>query len=191
VLSRLTSDPDAAVRLAAAPRSPAGDEPGAEIEDAAAGHLPSDAGRLLDALTRDAAHVPLPILHKLVAVVREREAREKRAAVRLDWLAVRGAVHRALAARGSRVALYDIRETLESSSAPLPASFADALSEAGDVACLDAIATAYLAVDDDEWRRVLVAAARAIASRERVTLRSAAGKRLKSKLGEELARRLL
>jgi hypothetical protein len=191
VLAGLSSDPDPAIRLAAAPRSPTGDEPGAEIEDAASGQLPADASRLLDALARDAAHVPLPTLHKLVTVVREREAREKRAPVRTDWLAVRGAVHRALAARGSRVALYDIRETLESSAAALPASFAQALAEAGDAACLESIAVSYAAVDDEEWRESLTSASRAIAARERVTPRSAAGKRLKSKLGDDMAKRLL
>jgi hypothetical protein len=191
VLARLAADPDPAIRLAASPRSPAGDEPGVEVEEAASGQLPADASRLLDALARDAARVPLPTLHRLVTVVREREAREKRAAGRLEWLAVRGAVHRVLAARGSRVALYDIREALESSAVPLPVSFTDALAEAGDAACLEAIGASYAAVTDEDWRAALVAASQAIAARERVTPRSAAGKRLTSKLGGDLAKRLL
>ena len=41
--------------------------------------------------------------------------------------AVRGALHQALALRGSRVALYDLRETIERPPAPLPSSFLAAL----------------------------------------------------------------
>ena len=73
--------------------------------DAAGEQLPADANRLLDALARDGSVAPLPTLHRLVGVLRERESREHREAGRRDWVTVRGAVHQALAARDSRVAL--------------------------------------------------------------------------------------
>lgn len=193
VLVRLAEDRDPAVRLAAAPRGDAGggDEPGAEIEDAAGGTLPADPQRLLDALSRDAALMPLPTLHRLVTVLREREQAERRAVRMREWLTVRAAVHRALAARESRVALYDIRETLEQAEGPLPQPFLEALELAGDASCLDALAAAHArAAGDEPWRASLVAAARAIAARERLTKRSAAVKRLRTRWGEEFTRNL-
>jgi hypothetical protein len=191
VLQQLASDPDPAIRLAAAPRSAGGDEPGAEIRDAASGQLPADAGRLLDALARDGASVPLPTLHRLVATVREREGRERRDRGRRDWLTVRGAVHQALATRGSRVALYDLRESLEGASEPLPPAFTDAVAAIGDESCLEPLAARYAEAEDDAWRAALGQAASAIAARERVTLRSAVARRLKAKYGEDATRRLL
>ena len=120
ILEQLGSDPDPAIRLAASPRGTEADEPGAELEDASQGRLPADPQRLLDALARDGGIAALPTLHRLVTVVREREAAERKDARRRDWLTVRGAIHRALATRESRVALYDIRETLEAHPAPVP-----------------------------------------------------------------------
>ena len=40
--------------------------------------------------------------------------------------------------RGSRLALYDLRETLEAREAPLPVEFLAALSAIGDASCLEA-----------------------------------------------------
>ena len=42
---------------------------------------------------------------------------------RRDWLTVRGAVHQALAARGSRVAAYDLREAIETAERALAGRF--------------------------------------------------------------------
>ena len=62
---------------------------------------------------------------------------------------MRGRVHVALAARGSRIALYDLRESLEAAapatsfSGPLPVDFLAALSTAGDASCLEAVTAAY------------------------------------------------
>ena len=63
-------------------------------------------------------------------------AREARAA----WQNARGALHQALALRGSRVAVYDLRETIEQSRGPLPTSFVAALHVVGDASCLEPIA---------------------------------------------------
>jgi HEAT repeat protein len=192
VLEQLASDPDPSIRLAAAPRTKdVGDEPGAEIEDAASGALPADPHRILDALARDAAIVPLPTLHRLVAVLRTREGDERRDAGRRDWLTVRGAVHQALASRESRVALYDAREALEGAEGPLPPGFLDALAAMGDAACLETIAVKHAAEADRAWRAALAEAASAIAKRQRLTPRSAVVKRLRAKYGEDSANRLL
>ena len=90
---------------------------------------------------------------------------------------VRGAVHFALAIRGSRVAAYDLRETLAGATPALPADFIAAAGLVGDASCLDAIAAALAAppsaVDDRDqrWRDDLVRAGRAIVQRERLTQR--------------------
>jgi HEAT repeat protein len=192
VLEQLTSDPDPSIRLAAAPRTAGGaDEPGAEIEDAASGALPADPHRLLDAIARDAAIVPLPTLHRLVKTLGQRERDERRESIRREWLTVRGAVHQALAARQSRVALYDAREALEQAEGPLPTGFVEALASMGDVACLEAIAAKHAAATDTVWRAALADAAASIGKRERLTPRSAVVKRLHAKYGEERANRLL
>jgi hypothetical protein len=192
ILRQLAADPDPAIRLAASPRVLEGsNEPGAEIEDAAAGALPADPHRLLDALARDGAVVPLPTLHRLVSTLRQRESEQRRDSARRDWLTVRGAVHQALAVRESRVALYDAREALEGAAEPLPDGFLAALGSLGDAACLEVIAVKHAAATDEGWRSALAAAAAAIARRERQTPRSAVVKRLRAKYGEERAKGLL
>ena len=75
--------------------------------------------------------------------------------------ALRGALHQALALRGSRVALYDLRETLEERPARLPTSFLAALHVLGDASCLEPIGAAWAAGGSrhDRRRRTLAAAA--------------------------------
>jgi hypothetical protein len=189
VLEQLAADGDPAIRLAASPGGGAGaDDPGAEIGDAAGGQLPADPQRLLDAIARDGSVSPLPTLHRLVTVLRAREAAERRETSRRDWRTVRAAVHATLAARGSRVALYDIRETLETCAGALPAGFTDALAAIGDAGCLESIAAAYaMAQGEEPWRAALAAAAAAIAARERLTARSTVIKRVKARHGDAIA----
>ena len=129
----------------------------------------------------------LPVLHRLVVALRERERRD---APRADqWLVARGAAHQVLAERGSRVALYDARETLESNREPVPLGMLTALTLVGDRSCLEAIGHRLGTTGDGWLREHLVAAARAIAARERLTARQAAVKRLLARypaLGEAL-----
>jgi hypothetical protein len=61
---------------------------------------------------------------------RERETQEKR----VEWRSVRGKLHQLLAERASRLALYDLRETLEAAAAPLPVGFLAAAALIGDAA---------------------------------------------------------
>lgn len=185
----LRGDRSAAIKryVVAGPGRATADAP-ADLTTAAAGELPSDpaATKLLVAAT--AGQAPLATLHRLVQVLRDREAAEKDMAIRLEWMTVRAAVHQALAARDSRVALYDLRETLEAAQTALPVEFLAAIGALGDASCLEAIATAYAATtkgqQPDWWQRHLVQAFRTIVKRERVTPRHASLKRVQTRWPE-------
>lgn len=117
-------------------------------------------------------------LHKLVGQIRGREGQvvdEERHA----WMALRGLVHDTLAARGSRVAFHDVRETLEHCSGPLPVGFLSAAARVGRLDCLDAVAAAWARHEHDAWfRSQLAAVFRAVAEREGLTRHHAAARRL-------------
>ncbi len=89
-----------------------------------------------------------------------------------------------LALRGSRLALYDLRESLEGGPVRLPASFLAALHVLGDASCLEPLATVWGAAGADpsadgaRWRQQLAAAFKAIAQREKITKRHAQMKRI-------------
>jgi hypothetical protein len=120
---------------------------------------------------------PLGTLRRLVGFLREREASETATERRTEWQAVRAAVHQVLAARGSRLAVYDLRETLATVPGPLPVGFVAALETVGDASCLSDLAAAYLrarGAKDAWWTEHLAAAFRTIVARERLTRRSAA-----------------
>ena len=74
----------------------------------------------------------------------------------------RESAHLALATRGSRLALYDLRESLETADARLPVELLAALSAVGDAACLAAIAAAHGRSRDAWWRAHLAEACHAI-----------------------------
>jgi hypothetical protein len=153
--------------------------------DAVAGRLPDSPETLRDALNRRAASAPLNTLRRLIEAIRERETEDP--ALSASWRAVRGAVHQALALRGSRVALYDLRETTEAATEPLPMPFLTALHVVGDVSCLEAIATAWGAAArtstevGERWRQQLASAFSAIVEREKVTKRQPVLKRIAAK----------
>ena len=118
-------------------------------------------------------------LQRVVDLVRGREQREADRARREEWRAVRGAVHQALAARNSRLALYDLRDSLLDADR-LPVAFLAALEEIGDATCLEPLAAAYDASSrsgDTWWREHVATAFRAIVQREGLTRRHAAVKR--------------
>jgi HEAT repeat protein len=60
----------------------------------------------------------------------------------------RAAAHLALAKRGSRIALYDLREWLEATREPVPADAVTALAMVGDASCLEPIAKAWSRIRD-------------------------------------------
>jgi hypothetical protein len=125
---------------------------------------------------------PLSTLHDLVLHVREQERREPAARARQSWLIARGAVHAALARRGSRVALYDLRESFDAAQEPLSLDFLAAMSALGDDTCLAPLARAWAAAPGETWwRDRLRDAAREIMKREKLTGRHAAVKRVRAK----------
>jgi hypothetical protein len=127
-------------------------------------------------------HAPLSALHALVSTARERERGEASARLRQEWLVTRGAAHAALARRGSRVALYDLREAFVAPPATLPLDFLTAITTLGDSSCLEPLATTWAAAADDAWLRThLQEAAAAIVRREKLTGRHSALKRLRAR----------
>jgi hypothetical protein len=183
VRKNLAEDEDAAVRAGAAAGQPAEAASMRDDEtvwrEAIAGTLPSSAGRLKRALSVKHGSARLTELQHLVDHVRAREQRETVAERREEWRAVRGAVHQALAARNSRLALYDLRDSLLEPDR-LPVAFLAALEEIGDATCLETLAAAYEASSrsgDAWWREHVATAFRAIVQREGLTRRHTAVKR--------------
>jgi hypothetical protein len=138
---------------------------------AAAGRdLPDDPNVLRQAIVREGGRAPLPSLLRVIEAVRVREGQESPSR-RGVWMATRAAAHLALANRGSRLALYDLRESLESAEARLPVEFLAALSAVGDASCVEAVAAAHARSRDGWWRAHLALAFRAIVTREGLTRR--------------------
>ena len=121
-------------------------------------------------------------LHALATRIREHERREPAARVIQDWVVTRGAVHAALARRGSRVALYDLRESFDAAQSPLPLDFLTAVTAIGDMSCLEPLARAWTALPREAWWRTRLSDAAAdILRREKLTARTAVVKRLRAK----------
>jgi HEAT repeat protein len=177
----LKDDPSEEVRALAQRTRPLAVEPGDHegyLRQAVERRLPDDPVALRHAIAQAAGPLSLPLLHQLVERIRDREREAGEApAVRAEWMAARAAAHVALASRGSRLALYDIRETLETAAGPLPVEFLSALTAVGDASCLEPIAAAFDraaasgGTRDDWWHRHLASAFRVIVARERVTRR--------------------
>jgi hypothetical protein len=129
----------------------------------------------------------LSTLHDLVVRCREREKAEPAARLRQEWVVARGAAHTALAHRGSRVALYDLRESFDAATTPLPLDFLTAITAIGDASCLEPMARAWDAARSETWwRDRLAGAATEIVARERIGARSAALKRVRARWPEFL-----
>ena len=119
-------------------------------------------------------------LHDTVTAFREHEGSAPSSRDREEWQRARGAAHRALAAQGSRLALYDLRETFATARAPLPPGFLEAITAVGDASCLEPLAQAWSATPGTEWRGQLVEAAQRILHRSRLTGRSAVVKGIRA-----------
>jgi hypothetical protein len=178
VRGALAADPDPQLksRLLNLPRDAAAAE--STWQDALEGRLPDDPAALRDAAQSRSSSASLSALQKLIDAIRAREESAPSAAG-AGWQALRGALHQALALRGSRVAVYDLRETIEQARGPLPATFLAALHVIGDASCLEPLAAAWARGKADErWRLQLMAAFRAIAKREKITKRDPLMKRI-------------
>jgi HEAT repeat protein len=177
---RLRDEPSAALRDRATGEAVPARDPVAELEEAAGQGLPDEPGAIQDLISQAADTAPLPTIHRLITVIRERESAERRVERRAAWTVARGTAHRALAERDSRVALYDLRESIEEAKGPLPVDFVAAVGRIGDASCLEAIATAHAAAAcaEDWWKRHLAEAFQEIVQREGLTTRHQAIKRL-------------
>lgn len=135
--------------------------------------LPSDPDIVAAIARDDGEKAPLPVLKRAVDAVRARQERATEAAMREKWAIVRGLLHQHLASRGSRLAVYDLREALEAATGPLPVGFLSAAAVVGDVSCLTPVARAWVesAPDDRWWRDHLAEAFSAIVAREAITRR--------------------
>jgi len=184
ILTSLADDPSVTIRreAAQASRRPAHgpDDPIVTVTRAAETALPDDPDVLRHAISRSGDAVALPLLLSIVERVRAREASESTAG-RGAWTQARAAAHVALAHRGSRLALYDLRESIEAANTPLPVEFLTALSLIGDSSCLEAIAAAHSRARDAWWRQHLADAFGTIVAREKLTRRHAVMKRIQKR----------
>ena len=193
VAEALQGDPDPGLKARALDVSRDAATADAVWQDALEGKLPDTPGMLRDVAHTRATAAALSALQKMIDAVRAREGTVT-TAKREEWQAVRGALHQALALRGSRVAVYDLRESLADTRGHLPTSFLAALHAVGDESCLDPLAAAYVRTPagDARWKTQLAAAFRAIARREKVTRRHAVVKRIAARwpeAGRELTAR--
>jgi len=130
---------------------------------------------------------PLTVLLRIIERVREHETGLSGAA-QAKWSAVRAAAHVALANRGSRLGLYDLRESLEAGNDRLPVEFLAALSLAGDGSCVEAIANAHARSHDAWFRERLADVFRTVVKRERLTRRHAVMKKIQKRWPETFAK---
>lgn len=174
----LRSDADPAMRATVEAPADEGAAAAVEWNEAVAGQIGHDPSILFDAARHRAGSAPLGELRKMIDAARERESESAGTARSAQWRALRGQLHQALAERGSTVALYDLRESLDGTGEALPGTFLAALRAVGDASCLEAMAGAYSRIEDAEWRAGLRAAMDAIVSREKLTARHAVLKKI-------------
>jgi HEAT repeat protein len=190
LLDALRHDPDRSIAAAAAGTlgdvpPPAHAAPQALVV-AAERELPDDPVGLRESIAAAGGTVPVTVLHRIVERVRIREGAEQGEA-RARWMAARAAAHAALAHRGSRLALYDLRETIESAKGPVAVDFVTALAAIADASCLEGIAAAYAATAapeatrEDWWHRGLRDAFRAIVARDGLTRRHAIARKIEKR----------
>ncbi len=192
--TRLLRDPSEAVRAAvtslneeltsvSGPQASLGES---SLEAAAAGHLPSSPAPVRLALAGHGATVPLTVLHRLIERIRAHES-GKPADEQEAWRVLRATAHQELAARGSRLGVYDLRETLEALGDRTPVGMLSALQQVGDVSVLDDVADAWQRTTNDWFRGQLVAIFRAVVAREKLTRRHAAARKLAARLPDAVA----
>lgn len=176
VRAQLLADPDADVRAAARGEAPRDDAPSPRstaatapetMAEAVAGRLPADPDALRRALAAAEDVSPGDLL-KLVQRLREEERRTTDVS---GWRTARAAVHQALAARGSRLAVYDLRETLAELGPATPVGILSALRVVGDVAALDVIVDRWEPAGDEWFTGHLADAFAAIVRRDGLTRR--------------------
>lgn len=197
VLRALYDDPSP--RLRAAARAAAGEDlpataPADWLVEGPREAVPDDPGEVRRQVLTRGRRASLAGLQQLVAWIREREATAPETE-RTAWMMARSAAHVVLARRGSRLALYDLRETLDTTRGPLPVELLSVLILIGDRSCLEPVVAAYaraLAQGDRKqaeaewWARHLADAFHAIVARERLTLRHALLRRARARWPDAL-----
>jgi hypothetical protein len=142
----------------------------------------ADPAALLAWLTEHEQSAALSALHAAITGARDRERDETAGRRRDEWTRVRGAAHVALAHRGSRVAVYDLREAFDVARQPLPADFLTAAARIGDVSCLEPMARAWAGAKGEPWwRSRLMESAADIVVRLKLSGRHATIKRIRAK----------
>lgn len=122
----------------------------------------------------------LAMLHDAIKLFRDAESRAETSGERAEWLRARAVAHHLLASRGSRLALYDARETFSAAKDPLPAGFVETMVRLGDASCLEPLARAWSATHDAGWRAQLSEAARRIVTRSKLGGRNAVVKGIRA-----------
>lgn len=146
--------------------------------------MPDDADAVRREIERLGASLNLPLLHRALEGIREREQAAS-ARTRRGWRAARAAVHLALAHQGSKVGLYDLRELLDEANGPAGAPLLIAVGLIGDTSCLERLAELYAEAAStsagEVWRQQVAEAFRAIVAREHITARHTVAKKLKAR----------
>jgi hypothetical protein len=170
IYETLAKDPASTVVTRVTRRQAGAVEP---LEILVAQELPADPDIVAAVAREDGDRAPLTALKDAIEAVRRRQDRAADAATGQRWAVVRGILHQHLAARGSRLAVYDLREALEGATGPLPVGFLSAAAVVGDVSCLMPLARAWVdsAPDDRWWRDHVGEAFGAIVAREGLTRR--------------------
>lgn len=160
--------------------------PDAELDAILARDLPGSPEEFRLLIAAAGTDAPLTTIHRAIERVRAHETSVAADDVE-PWRVVRATAHLALAARGSRLAVYDLREALEKLGAHTPVGMLSALQQVGDASVLDEVADAWQAIGDPWFRDQLVAIFRAVVARERITKRHAIAKKLAARLPEASA----
>ncbi len=181
ILDALSHEAAAPVQAHAARARAGATEPIDALENS---DLPADPAVLLAIVREEGADTRVTLLRSLIDRVRDKERATRSAGAREQWMAARGLLHQHLAARNSRLAVYDLRETLEAaastkSTAPLPVGFLAAAAAVGDAECLEPLASCWMSASDDKWwREHLAEAFAAIVKREKITRKHPAIKKI-------------
>jgi hypothetical protein len=178
VHARLRDDASARVRDAVEDKAGPPGAAGTQQLDALAadpGRDPVMVQRLLD---EAGAEATLATLHQLVLALGHRARVGGSDAERAGWSLALAAAHAALAARGSRLGLGDLRDALERTPPERLGELVTAAAAIGDAACLAPLAAAWTDAGDGAARPRLTAAMVAIAARHGLTRRHAAVKDL-------------
>jgi hypothetical protein len=166
-------------------------EPSDRPERRGSALLPDAPDAVRRQLSERATTLSLGTLHRWVETIRQREAATQGQRQR-EWMGARATVHVALAQRGSRLGIYDLREALDAAVEPLPVEFLAAITMIGDASCLEPLAAAYLRTDpadatgSDWWHRHLSEAFQAIVAREGLTRRHALVKKIEKRWPQPL-----